>query len=111
MQNPVFHPRAAFDGQRNMFRSTALDLPNQGGNFKVYFPNKEAPKRKEVKVKITRVATINPQYAHFVRDWSDSLIYYYSSLQAVINGENDYGSESLTALTLLNVLIRMKPIM
>ncbi|KAF8525338.1 Piwi domain-containing protein [Gautieria morchelliformis] len=96
-QASMFNPRAAFDGQRNMFRSVELNLANNSGHFQVYFGDPSAAVRtnsKGVKVCITRVATINPR-----------------SLLAVINGQEGYGSESLTALQLLNVLVRMKPIM
>ncbi|KAF8575507.1 Piwi-domain-containing protein [Ramaria rubella] len=94
----MFSPRAAYDGKKNMFRSQPLDLSNNAGTFVVYLGgNSEDARRRGargVSVKITQVARIDP-----------------SSILPLLRGEGALDSQSLTALTLLNVLIRMQPIL
>ena len=60
----TFLPRAAYDGQHNMFRSKPLEMANNTAEFVVYFTQAQREKRQGVKVKITRVATIKPRCVH-----------------------------------------------
>jgi eukaryotic translation initiation factor 2C len=113
MQNAsLFSPRAAFDGQRNMFRSVELNFANNGAKFQVFFGDSAAArtKSKGVTVKLTRVATIDPRCVHS-SGGGPVLINQFRSLLGVINGKDNYSSQSLTSLQLLNVLVRMKPIL
>ncbi|KAF8525186.1 Piwi domain-containing protein [Hysterangium stoloniferum] len=96
----IFNPRAAYDGEKNMFRATILDLPNNAGNFVVYLNgNATEARRKQlpgINVKLTLVGRINP-----------------SSLVAVLRGHRGatMGSEELTSIMLLNVLVKMAPLL
>ncbi|KAF8592778.1 Piwi-domain-containing protein [Ramaria rubella] len=97
----LFNPRAAYDGQRNLFRSKQLDLPNNGATFRVFMgnPPSTAPpggrsRAKPIVIKITKVAEIDPR-----------------SILAVINGQGGHNSQSQTTMAILNILVRMKPIM
>jgi len=128
----IFNPRAAYDGQKNMFRqaqvqlggqhgviitfdrSRPLDLPNNGGIFKVYMGDVPPPagtNPKGIDVKITKVAVIDSGYAPNRLEFFDFVTWRRSSIKAVLNGQGAHSSDSLMTITLLNILIRMKPIM
>ncbi|KIJ32100.1 hypothetical protein M422DRAFT_36017 [Sphaerobolus stellatus SS14] len=96
----IFSPRAVYDGEKNLFRSHALDLGgNNGATFTVYFGDNAAEARRRgsrgIKVQIKCVTKIDP-----------------NSLIKVLNGvAGQMGSEELSSMTLMNILIRIKPIM
>ncbi|KAH8830505.1 argonaute-like protein [Flagelloscypha sp. PMI_526] len=99
----TFTPRAVYDGRKNVF------APRQLPNFEFTADGKESreftvtlgdPVRvtksgkgpKAYKVKLTLVATINPE-----------------TLSRFIAGEQSHDNSVLTAITALNVVIRMQP--
>ncbi|KAL0575953.1 hypothetical protein V5O48_006023 [Marasmius crinis-equi] len=97
----VFTPRAVYDGRKNMF--AARELPLSTGpdgvasqEFSVSLsdavPGQKAPK--VYKVKLTKVAEINPEV-----------------LERFIHGDQSHDNVVLTAITALNVVIRMEPTM
>ncbi|KAF8514872.1 argonaute-like protein [Hysterangium stoloniferum] len=93
----IFTSRAAYDGQKNMFTSFLLKLSNNAAQFNVYMgnvPSQPQPNLKPITVKIIKVTDIDP-----------------TSILDVLNGKGSHSSGSLTVLTLLNILVRMKPIM
>ncbi|KAF8889797.1 argonaute-like protein [Infundibulicybe gibba] len=93
----VFTPRAVYDNRKNLFATRRLplgdtdtavfnvDIPRAGGGTSTRPP-------KLYKVRLTKVAQINPEV-----------------LSRFIAGQNSQDNEVLTALTALNVVIRMDP--
>jgi len=101
----VFTPPAAYDGRKNMFSPRELPLgPNGTQEFDVCLsdattrgsPGENTSVRgpKVYKIRLTKVATINPEV-----------------LQRFIMGQQSHDNSVLTALTALNVVIRMEPTM
>ncbi|KAI0832378.1 argonaute-like protein [Trametes gibbosa] len=97
----TFTPRAVYDGRKNMF--TPRQLPfGASGEFDVTLvdppspndANRGEPVRppKVYKVKLTHVATINPEV-----------------LSRFLEGKQSHDNTVLTAITALNVVIRMEP--
>ncbi|KAL0065940.1 hypothetical protein AAF712_007067 [Marasmius tenuissimus] len=95
----VFTPPAVYDGRKNMF--AARELPLSIGPDGIYsqefsvslteaVPGQKAPK--VYKVRLTKVAEINPEV-----------------LERFINGDQSHDNVVLTAITALNVVIRMEP--
>ncbi|KAJ2928490.1 hypothetical protein H1R20_g8598, partial [Candolleomyces eurysporus] len=92
----VFTPRGAYDGRKNIFCPSALNfgdskefdvpLPQANGG-----PNPTRPP-KVYKVKLTLVATINPEL-----------------LDRFVNGQQSHDEEAITAITACNVALKMEP--
>ncbi|EIW82123.1 argonaute-like protein [Coniophora puteana RWD-64-598 SS2] len=101
----VFTPRAVYDGRKNMFAPRELPLGQEGSReFSVsltggttHGSSSEAPTGrgpKVYKIRLTKVNTINPEV-----------------LERFIAGQQSHDNTVLTALTALNVVIRMEPVM
>ncbi|KIK94706.1 hypothetical protein PAXRUDRAFT_827744 [Paxillus rubicundulus Ve08.2h10] len=101
----VFTPPAVYDGRKNMFAPRQLPLgPNGSQEFNVCLSdattrgspgdNTSGRGPKVYKIRLTKVATINPEV-----------------LQRFIMGKQSHDNSVLTALTALNVVIRMEPTM
>ena len=92
----IFTPRAVYDGRKNIFASHELALGTSNAReFDVSLaPNGGSGNRppKIYKVKITKVAEINPEV-----------------LQRFIEGQQSPDNQVLTAIMALNVVIRMEP--
>jgi eukaryotic translation initiation factor 2C len=91
----IFTPKAVYDGRKNLFATHELALgPNNSREFDVTFASNPTSDRppKIYKVKVTRVAEINPEVLdHFVK------------------GTYGQDNQVLTAIMALNVVIRMEP--
>ncbi|KAF8138405.1 argonaute-like protein [Boletus edulis] len=101
----VFTPPAAYDGRKNMFAPRELPLgPNGSQEFNVCLsdettrgsPGENTSGRgpRVYKIKLTKVATINPEVLH-----------------RFVQGQQSHDNTVLTALTALNVVVRMEPTM
>ncbi|KAN0097521.1 Piwi domain containing protein [Tylopilus felleus] len=101
----VFTPPAAYDGRKNMFAPRELPLGDSGSQeFNVCLSdetNRGSPGEntsgrgpRVYKVKLTKVATINPEVLH-----------------RFVQGQQSHDNTVLTALTALNVVVRMEPVM
>ncbi|KAF9226544.1 argonaute-like protein [Gyrodon lividus] len=101
----VFTPPAVYDGRKNMFAPRELPLgPGESQEFNVSLSdettrgspaeNTSGRGPKVYKIRLTKVATINPEV-----------------LQRFIMGQQSHDNSVLTALTALNVVIRMEPTM
>ncbi|KAF5390572.1 hypothetical protein D9757_002737 [Collybiopsis confluens] len=95
----VFHPPCVYDGRKNLFSSHKLQLGSESSReFDVTLelpsevPRSKGPK--VYKIRITEVAQINPEV-----------------LQRFIAGKQSHDNAVLTAITALNVVIRMEPTM
>ncbi|KAI6160674.1 argonaute-like protein [Pisolithus thermaeus] len=99
----VFTPPAVYDGGKNIFAPRELPFGSDGTrNFNVSLPgdvnrgntgrNTGGYGQRVYKVRLTKVATINPEV-----------------LKRFIMGQQSYDSTVTTALTALNVVIRMEP--
>ncbi|KAI0677583.1 argonaute-like protein [Trametes maxima] len=96
----VFTPRAVYDGKKNMFAARQLPFDGQSQEFDVFLIDppssgeiaRGARPPKVYKVRLTHVATINPQL-----------------LQRFLEGRQSHDNDVLTAITALNVVIRMEP--
>ncbi|ESK91292.1 argonaute-like protein [Moniliophthora roreri MCA 2997] len=95
----VFTPPAVYDGRKNMFAARELPLSVDADGvssqeFSVSLgnvtPGQKAPK--VYKVRLTKVAQINPEV-----------------LERFIKGDQSHDNFVLTAITALNVVIRMEP--
>ncbi|KAI9001051.1 argonaute-like protein [Trametes punicea] len=101
----VFTPRAVYDGRKNMFAArelpfgpagaqefevTLVDPPSPGEAARAAEAGRRPPKL--YKVKLTHVATINPEV-----------------LARFLEGKQSHDNTVLTAITALNVVIRMEP--
>ncbi|KAI0638149.1 argonaute-like protein [Trametes polyzona] len=96
----VFTPRAVYDGRKNMFAARQLPF-GPSGEFDVTLADPPSPGQagaepvkapKIYKVKLTHVATINPEV-----------------LSRFLQGKQSHDNTVLTAITALNVVIRMEP--
>ncbi|KAG6333722.1 hypothetical protein ID866_5365 [Astraeus odoratus] len=101
----IFTPPAAYDGRKNLFAPRELPLgPSGSQEFNVSLsddanrgsPGEQTSGRgpRVYKIRLTKVATINPE-----------VLYRY------IMGKQSHDNTVLTALTALNVVIRMEPTM
>ncbi|KAI9063285.1 argonaute-like protein [Trametes sanguinea] len=100
----IFTPRAVYDGRKNMFAARELPFgPSQAHEFEVTLVDPPSPGEaarggepgrppKVYKVKLTHVATINPEV-----------------LARFLQGKQSHDNTVLTAITALNVVIRMEP--
>lgn len=92
----VFTPSAVFDGRKNMFAARILPLgPTHAKTFDVTLaPPGSAGGRppKVYKIKITKVADINPEVLH-----------------GFVAGQQSQDNHVLTAIMALNVVVRMEP--
>ncbi|RXW23179.1 hypothetical protein EST38_g2678 [Candolleomyces aberdarensis] len=94
----VFTPRGAYDGRKNIFCPSRLNLGDTDSKeFDVPLaqanggPNPTRPP-KVYKVKLTLVATINPEL-----------------LDRFVNGQQSHDEEAITAITACNVALKMEP--
>ncbi|KAG6917905.1 hypothetical protein DXG01_000514 [Tephrocybe rancida] len=96
----IFTPRGVYDGRKNLF--CARELPFDGADskeFDVSLSNGRADNGngkgpKVYRIKLTKVAEINPEV-----------------LKRFIAGDQSHDNTVLTAITALNVVIRMEPTM
>ncbi|TFY68234.1 hypothetical protein EVJ58_g1134 [Rhodofomes roseus] len=94
----IFTPRAVYDGRKNMFAPQELDLgPTRSASFDVTLedpdPNDKPGKGPKIyKIKLTWVASINSEV-----------------LARFLQGQQSNDNTVLTAITALNVVIRMQP--
>ncbi|RDB19427.1 Protein argonaute-2 [Hypsizygus marmoreus] len=93
----IFSPKAVYDGRKNMFTTRELQLgPSHSREFDVTLAPVGASQgdrpAKIYKIKITKVAEINPEV-----------------LERFVRGEQSQDNQVLTAITALNVAIRMEP--
>ncbi|KZT65768.1 argonaute-like protein [Daedalea quercina L-15889] len=92
----IFTPRAVYDGRKNMFSPQELDLgETNSATFDVTLddPNPNDKRGPKVyKVKLTWVASINSEV-----------------LARFLQGQQSHDNTILTAITALNVVIRMQP--
>ncbi|CDO71262.1 hypothetical protein BN946_scf184908.g19 [Trametes cinnabarina] len=100
----IFTPRAVYDGRKNMFAARELPFgPSHAHEFEVTLVDPPSPGEagrggdagrlpKVYKVKLTHVATINPEV-----------------LARFLQGKQSHDNTVLTAITALNVVIRMEP--
>ncbi|KAF8579319.1 argonaute-like protein [Ramaria rubella] len=100
----IFTPKAVYDGRKNLFAIRELPLANKdekgqpvSEEFKVSLPETGNPQGskgpKEYKIRITKVAQINSEVLH-----------------GFLQGRQSHDNAVLTAITALNVVIRMLPI-
>jgi len=96
----VFTPRAVYDGRKNMFAVRELPFTdgssNQEFNVSLSEPQAGAGGRgpRIYQIRLTKVAQINPEV-----------------LRRFIQGKQSHDNTVLTAITALNVVIRMEPTM
>ncbi|PPQ98553.1 hypothetical protein CVT24_004044 [Panaeolus cyanescens] len=94
----VFTPRAVYDGRKNMFAVRELPFGPEGTQeFEVALETRAADSPrgpKTYKIRLTKVAEINPEV-----------------LSRFIRGDQSHDNSVLTAITALNVVIRMEPTM
>ncbi|KAI0719595.1 argonaute-like protein [Cerioporus squamosus] len=96
----VFTPRAVYDGRKNLFAARELPFGPSGTQEFSFALTDGSPADageggrgpKLYKVKLTHVATINPEV-----------------LQRFLQGKQSHDNTVLTAITALNVVIRMEP--
>ncbi|KAI1795193.1 argonaute-like protein [Ganoderma leucocontextum] len=103
----VFTPRVVYDGRKNIFSPRQLPFPSGSQEFSLTLNDPASPGEggqggggerargpKVYKVKLTHVATINPEV-----------------LDRFLQGKQSHDNAVLTAITALNVVIRMEPTM
>ncbi|KAL1743740.1 Piwi domain-containing protein [Schizophyllum fasciatum] len=90
----IFTPPAVYDGRKNMFAIRELPFPGGADSheFTFAFGDDNGRPPRDFKVRLTKVATINPE-----------------TLRRFIAGNQSHDNHVLTAITALNVVIRMKP--
>ncbi|KAG6866468.1 hypothetical protein C0991_003986 [Blastosporella zonata] len=95
----IFTPRGVYDGRKNLF--AARELPFDGADWKEFDVSLSTQRAetggkgpKVYRVKLTKVAEINPEV-----------------LKRFIAGDQSHDNTVLTAITALNVVIRMEPTM
>jgi len=103
----VFTPKSVYDGRKNLFSVRELPLQNRDDKgqasqeFRVALPEtgpakkekKDSKGPKEYRIRLTKVAQINPEVLH-----------------GFLQGKQSHDNPVLTAITALNVVIRMLPI-
>ncbi|TFK69578.1 argonaute-like protein [Pluteus cervinus] len=89
----VFSPKVAYDGEKNIFAARELSIGS--GRFDVSLPNPRASSRppKVYQIRLTKVQTINPEL-----------------LQRFSEGTQSQDNAVQTAITALNVVVRMAPL-
>lgn len=94
----IFTPRCVYDGRKNIFSIRRLPFDTGSQEFDVTLADASASSSgkgpKVYKIKLTHVAEINPEV-----------------LKRFINGDQSHDNAVLTAITALNVVIRMEPTM
>ncbi|KAF9464484.1 argonaute-like protein [Collybia nuda] len=94
----IFSPRAVYDGRKNMFAARELPFESGTKEFNVSLSETRAESNgkgpKIYKIRLTKVAEINPEV-----------------LKRFIAGDQSHDNTVLTAITALNVVIRMEPTM
>ncbi|KAE9392991.1 Piwi-domain-containing protein [Gymnopus androsaceus JB14] len=95
---PEFHPAGAYDGKKNLFMPHRIDFGGGANSRTYHIPmngnHQQADRPPPVfKITITEAATINPEV-----------------LQRFIDGQQSQDETISTALTALNVVIRMLPL-
>ncbi|KAJ7611818.1 argonaute-like protein [Roridomyces roridus] len=93
----IFTPRCVYDGRKNIFSIRRLPFDTGSQEFEVTLADATAPSAsgkgpKVYKLKLTHVAEINPEV-----------------LKRFIAGDQSHDNTVLTAITALNVVIRMQP--
>ncbi|KAH8105885.1 argonaute-like protein [Cristinia sonorae] len=97
----IFTPKAVYDGRKNMFSTYRYEFENDTQTFDVTLVDPRVPdspprenKRgpRVYKVKLTKVAEINPEV-----------------LSRFLEGKQSQDNAVLTAITALNVVVRMEP--
>ncbi|KAG8837222.1 hypothetical protein FRC18_009742 [Serendipita sp. 400] len=95
----IFTPRCVYDGRKNLFASRDIPFPGDSTTqheFDVYLNGPPAADStgnpKAYKVRLTKVATINPEVLH-----------------RFLKGQQSHDNAVLTAITALNVVVRMEP--
>ncbi|KAJ7729362.1 hypothetical protein B0H16DRAFT_1587256 [Mycena metata] len=96
----IFTPRCVYDGRKNIFSIRELPFDTGSHEFDVTLadagPCRERRRRQSsiqvYKIKLTKVAQINPEV-----------------LKRFIDGDQSHDNTVLTAITALNVVIRMEP--
>uniref|UniRef100_A0A8H8CLR0 Argonaute-like protein n=1 Tax=Psilocybe cubensis TaxID=181762 RepID=A0A8H8CLR0_PSICU len=112
----IFTPRCVYDGRKNIFAVRELPFGERGyQDFDVTLgdgrpdPNGRPPK--VYKVRLTKVAEINPEHVSFTRPLNYLFNILNRVLKRFIHGEQSHDNSVLTAITALNVVIRMAPTM
>ncbi|KAJ7228592.1 argonaute-like protein, partial [Mycena pura] len=94
----IFTPRCVYDGRKNIFSIRRLPFETGSQEFDVTLADATASASgkgpKVYKIKLTHVAEINPEV-----------------LERFIDGDQSHDNTVLTAITALNVVIRMQPTM
>ncbi|KAJ7481095.1 argonaute-like protein [Mycena galericulata] len=94
----IFTPRCVYDGRKNIFSIRKLPFDTGSQEFDVTLadptPRTSEKGPKVYKIKLTHVAEINPEV-----------------LKRFIDGDQSHDNTVLTAITALNVVIRMEPTM
>ncbi|KAJ7754236.1 argonaute-like protein [Mycena maculata] len=94
----IFTPRCVYDGRKNIFSIRKLPFDTGSQEFDVTLAdataNTSGKGPKVYKIKLTHVAEINPEV-----------------LKRFIDGDQSHDNTVLTAITALNVVIRMEPSM
>jgi eukaryotic translation initiation factor 2C len=91
----IFTPRVVYDGRKNVFAIRQLPFGSSDSReFDVALTDTSGRPPKIYKVEMTKVAEINPEV-----------------LKRFIAGEQSHDNSVLTAITALNVVIRMEPTM
>ncbi|KAF8165280.1 argonaute-like protein [Crassisporium funariophilum] len=96
----IFTPRAVYDGRKNMFAIRELPFGGDAGSHEFEVSLSEGRvdttgrTAKVYKVRLTKVAEINPEV-----------------LKRFVAGDQSHDNSVLTAITALNVVIRMEPTM
>ncbi|KAI4526541.1 Piwi-domain-containing protein [Schizophyllum commune Loenen D] len=90
----MFTPPAVYDGRKNLFAIRALPFPGgaESHDFRFTFGDDTGHPPKDFTVRLTKVAEINPE-----------------TLQRFIVGKQSHDNHVLTAITALNVVVRMQP--
>ncbi|KAF7352729.1 Argonaute-like protein [Mycena venus] len=92
----IFTPRCVYDGRKNIFSIHRLKFDTGSQEFDVTLadesPSASGKGPKVYKIKLTHVAEINPEVLH-----------------RFIEGKGSHDNAVLTAITALNVVIRMQP--
>ncbi|KAJ7879560.1 argonaute-like protein [Mycena olivaceomarginata] len=86
----IFTPLCVYDGRKNMFSIHKLKFDTGSQVFDVTLADESGPK--VYKIKLTHVAEINPEVLH-----------------RFIQGKGSHDNTVLTAITALNVVVRMQP--
>jgi len=103
----IFTPRAVYDGRKNLFAPRRLPFGNTDSREFTFPPLNEGGKA--LKVRLTRVAEINPESALSRSSLSLPHRPPHRTLARFLRGQQNHDSTVLTAITALNVAIGMEP--